>query len=55
MSQFQSHSQSNYLLTVDEVDDGLFIVVVFFVVEQRDIQVWQPDLSTSSSALHDHL
>ena len=35
MSQLQSHSQSNYLLTVDEVDDGFFIVAVFFVVEQR--------------------
>ena len=33
MAQLQSHSQSNYLLTVDEVDDGFFIVAVFFVVE----------------------
>ena len=35
ISQLQSHSQSNYLLTADEVGDGSFIVVVLFVVEQR--------------------
>ena len=35
MPQLQYHSQSNYLLTADEVGDGSFIVVVLFVVEQR--------------------
>ena len=37
MSQLQSHSQSNYLLTVDEVDDGFFIVAVFFVVTKKHL------------------